>query len=164
MDSMVKRSPPVSQDAQQHLATQTSGEPAAALADTAVATATVGSDVDRLLTEAELALASVDWPQESGPPVKPFHFRDFSARSDTTESAGLKLIRDVELNLKIELGRRQMVWEDVRDLRKGSVVSLDKMVGDPVDVFVGGNLIARGEVLVLNERFCVRVTELIRDA
>jgi flagellar motor switch protein FliN len=71
------------------------------------------------------------------------------------------LLRDVELELKIELGRTQMYLEEVLALRKGSVVPLDKLAGDPVDVYVNGRLIARGEVLVLNDNFCVRVAELI---
>ena len=54
-----------------------------------------------------------------------------------------------------------MYLEDVLQLRRGSVVALDKLAGDPVDVFVNGRLVARGEVLVLNDNFCVRVAELI---
>jgi flagellar motor switch protein FliN/FliY len=54
-----------------------------------------------------------------------------------------------------------MELEELLKLRRGSVVSLDKLAGDPVDVYVNGRLIARGEVLVLNDNFCVRVAELI---
>jgi flagellar motor switch protein FliN/FliY len=54
-----------------------------------------------------------------------------------------------------------MYLEDILKLRKGSVVPLDKLAGDPVDIFVNGRLIAKGEVLVLNDNFCVRVAELI---
>jgi len=67
----------------------------------------------------------------------------------------------VELDLRIELGRTQMYLEDVLQLRRGAVVALDKLAGDPVDVFVNGRLVARGEVLVLNDNFCVRIAELI---
>ena len=62
--------------------------------------------------------------------------------------------------VKIELGRTQMYLEDVLKLRRGSVVTLDKLAGDPVDIFVNGRLVAKGEVLVLNDNFCVRVAEL----
>ena len=54
-----------------------------------------------------------------------------------------------------------MHLEEVLKLSKGSVVTLDKLAGDPVDIFVNGRLIARGEVLILNENFCVRVAELM---
>ena len=73
----------------------------------------------------------------------------------------MDLIRDVELDLRIELGRTHMHLEEVLKLSKGSVVTLDKLAGDPVDIFVNGRLIARGEVLILNENFCVRVAELM---
>jgi flagellar motor switch protein FliN/FliY len=75
--------------------------------------------------------------------------------------SSIDLLRDVELNVKIELGRSRMLVEDVLRLGEGSVVELDKLAGDPVDVFVNDRLIARGEVLVLNDNFCVRVNEIV---
>ena len=72
-----------------------------------------------------------------------------------------RLMRDVELDLTIELGRTHMHLEDVLKLKQGAVVALDKLAGDPADIYVNGRLIARGEVLVLNDNFCVRVAELI---
>jgi len=88
----------------------------------------------------------------------------FAGAPASSENATLDLIRDVELDLRIELGRTNLYLEDVLKLRKGSVVPLDKLAGDPVDIFVNGRLIARGEVLVLNDNFCVRVTELVAGA
>ena len=93
--------------------------------------------------------------------MKPFKLPDFASGSATADVATLDLIRDVELDLRIELGRTHMYLEDVLKLSKGSVVTLDKLAGDPVDIFVNGRLIARGEVLILNENFCVRVAELV---
>lgn len=75
--------------------------------------------------------------------------------------SSIELLRDVDLNVKIELGRATMLVEDVLKLSEGSVVELDKLAGDPVDVFVNDRLVARGEVLVLNDNFCVRVNEII---
>ena len=54
-----------------------------------------------------------------------------------------------------------MLIEDVLKLAEGSVVELDKLAGDPVDVFVNDQLVARGEVLVLNDNFCVRINEIV---
>ena len=68
---------------------------------------------------------------------------------------------DVQLDLNIELGRTHMHLEEMLRLKKGAVVPLDKMAGDPVDIYANGRLIARGEVLVLNDNFCVRVAELV---
>lgn len=119
------------------------------------------SDIDLLLHQAEAALASINEPGVAPPDVKPFQLRDFAGARPNAERTTLELIRDVELDLKIELGRTHMPLDEVLRLRKGSVVPLEKLAGDPVDIFVNGRLIARGEVLVLNDNFCVRVAELI---
>jgi flagellar motor switch protein FliN len=74
---------------------------------------------------------------------------------------GIDLLSDVNLNVKIELGRTRMLVEDVLRLSSGSVVELDKLAGDPVDVYVNDRHVARGEVLVLNDNFCVRINEIL---
>lgn len=120
-----------------------------------------GDDIQFLLDQAERAIASADEPAPSTEDLAPFRFKDFAGSAPSEEKATLDLLRDVELDVKIELGRTDMFLEEVLRLRRGSVVALDKLAGDPVDVYVNGRLIARGEVLVLNDNFCVRVAELI---
>ncbi len=71
------------------------------------------------------------------------------------------MLSDVDLRVKILLGRTRMLVEDVLRLASGSVVELDKLAGDPVDVMVNDRLVARGEVLVLNDYFCVRISEVL---
>ena len=78
--------------------------------------------------------------------------------------ANLALLHDVDLNVKIELGRTRMYVEDVLRLNETSVIELDQAAGDPVDIFVNDRHVARGEVLVLNENFCVRISEIIQPA
>lgn len=73
----------------------------------------------------------------------------------------MDVLGEVELDLRIELGRTQMTLQEVLQLRGGSVVALDALVGDPVNVYVNGRMIARGEIVVLDNNFCVRVTELV---
>jgi flagellar motor switch protein FliN/FliY len=120
------------------------------------------SSIDALLNQAQSALSSIDQPMAELPPgVTPFEFKDLSGTIAANEAASLDLLRDVQLDLKIELGRTQMHLEDVLRLKQGAVVTLDKLAGDPVDIYANGRLIARGEVLVLNDNFCVRVAELI---
>lgn len=120
------------------------------------------NDIELLLQKAEMALASVDEPVVSMPSgVQSFKFNEFAGAPPTTEAATLELMRDVQLDLTIELGRTHMHLEDILKLRQGTVVPLDKLAGDPADIYVNGRLIARGEVLVLNDNFCVRVAELI---
>ena len=120
------------------------------------------ASVDALLDEAQAALKSLDEAAAPLPPgVKPFELKDLFGATPANESASLDLLRDVQLDLKIELGRTQMHLEDVLRMKQGAVVTLDKLAGDPVDIYANGRLIARGEVLVLNDNFCVRVAELI---
>jgi flagellar motor switch protein FliN/FliY len=123
-------------------------------------------DIEFLLNQAEEALESINASSSSSLPqgVVSYRLEEFSGSAASSEAATIDLIRDVELDLKIELGRTNMYLEDVLKLRKGSVVPLDKLAGDPVDIYVNGRLIARGEVLVLNDNFCVRVAELIAGA
>ena len=120
-------------------------------------------DVELLLDQAQAALDSVQQPGDPPPAEEtmPYQFREFAGAPPSEEIATLELIRDVELDVKIELGRANMQLDDVLRLHKGSVVTLDKLAGDPVDIYVNGRLIARGEVLVLNDSFCVRIAELV---
>jgi flagellar motor switch protein FliN/FliY len=122
----------------------------------------VGDDIQYLLAQAEQAIASVNEPIDPAiEQIQPFEFKDLTGSPPSGEKATLELLKDVDLDLRIELGRTQMYLEDVLKLRRGSVVALDKLAGDPVDVYVNGRIVARGEVLVLNDNFCVRVTELL---
>jgi flagellar motor switch protein FliN/FliY len=92
---------------------------------------------------------------------------DLPAFSDPDTGAGrhgIDLLKDVNLQVKIELGRTRMLVEDVLRLGQGSVVELDKVAGDPVDVYVNDRPVARGEVLVLNDNFCVRISEILKPA
>lgn len=119
-------------------------------------------DIQLLIAQAEQALASVDSPvQNDIPGLKAFDLKDLTGSPPSAEKATIELLRDVELDLRIELGRTYMYLEDVLKLRRGSVVSLDKLAGDPVDIYVNGRLVARGEVLVLNNNFSVRVAQLV---
>jgi flagellar motor switch protein FliN/FliY len=119
-------------------------------------------DIEFLFNQAQQALGSIDEAQDHLPEgVKRFEWEDFSGTPASAEAATLDLVRDVDLDLHIELGRTHMHLADVLRLKKGSVVPLDKLAGDPVDIYVNDRLIARGEVLVLNDNFCVRVAELV---
>ena len=79
------------------------------------------------------------------------------------QSQGLTLedLGELDLDITIELGRSEILIEDVLKLREGSVVSLDKRAGDPVDIFANGRLIARGELLVIDGKFGVRLSEVL---
>jgi flagellar motor switch protein FliN/FliY len=91
----------------------------------------------------------------------PLGLPTFSPAADAPAGKPIDLLSDVNLNVKIELGRTHMLVEDVLRLNEGAVVELDKLAGDPVDVYVNERLVARGEVLVLNDNFCVRISEIV---
>lgn len=118
-------------------------------------------DIEKLLADASnnLEEAVGDEVSSSAEPTA-FSLGDLTPEVEDVERQSVDLLGEVELDLRIELGRTQMRLDEVLQLRGGSVVALDKLAGDPVDIFVNGRLIARGEVLVMNDNFCVRVTEL----
>lgn len=80
--------------------------------------------------------------------------------SSAAISGSVKLLSNVDLHVKVELGRAEMAIEDVLRLGSGAVVELNKLAGDPVDVLVNDRLVALGEVLILNDNFCVRISEI----
>ena len=123
-------------------------------------------DIEKLLAEASNNLdqavggAASPGNAASAQPT-PFSLGDLTQEADSEPAQSIDLLGEVEMDLRIELGRTRMRLEEVLQLRSGSVVALDKLAGDPVDIFVNGQLIARGEVLVMNDNFCIRVTELV---
>jgi flagellar motor switch protein FliN len=79
----------------------------------------------------------------------------------TSGGKNLDLLMDVMLQVVVELGRTRMPLRQVLDLQQGSVVELDRLAGDAVDIYVNERLIARGEVVVVDDKFGVRITELV---
>lgn len=117
--------------------------------------------VEELLKQANFEDAAAVVSGTPGADAEAYKLPSFQQVMADAQVSSIDLLRDVELNVKIELGRSRMLVEDVLKLSEGSVVELDKLAGDPVDVFVNDRLVARGEVLVLNDNFCVRVNEIV---
>ena len=122
-------------------------------------------DLDYLGRRAEDSINSIAaMPMNLPTEVIEFQFPEFGGTVPSSEHTTLDLISEVDLDVKVELGRTYMYIEDVLKLRRGSVVPLDKMAGETVDIYINGRLLARGEVLVMNENFCIRVAELLAGA
>lgn len=118
------------------------------------------------LTAAEQALASIPLPpatSELPRGARPMRWEELDGRPATTRTGGPKVSGKEVLDLRIELGRTHICRDEMMELRTGSVVPLDNAAGDPVDLYVGGRLIARGEVLVLDGALGVRVVELLKQ-
>lgn len=86
---------------------------------------------------------------------------EFDSNSSGEVSQNMEsLLANVNLNVKVRLGRTEMLIEDLLRLQPGRVVQLDTMSGEPVDILVNNRVVAKGEVIILNEAFCVRISEI----
>ena len=79
----------------------------------------------------------------------------------TKDDIDINFLFDVQLSITVEVGRTQMLISDLLDLDEQSVIELDSMVGQPLDIRANNLLVARGEVIVVNEKFAVRITDII---
>lgn len=93
-------------------------------------------------------------------------FQPFPTMSAPVETMprGMELIMDIPLDVSVELGRVQMLIKDVLELATGSIVELERVAGEPIDLMVNGQLIAKGEVVVIEDNFGIRITEIVSPA
>lgn len=117
------------------------------------------------LTEDRPPPAVLDAGLESSPSaeVRAARFEDFGAKEGGSgPPQNIEALMDVELQVTIELGRTSMFIRDILELSPGSIVELNKLSGEPVDLFINDKKFARGEVVVIDENFGIRVTELVK--
>lgn len=103
-------------------------------------------------TSEEKPLIDMDAPEE---PTAP------EAKGEEGPDASLSLLRDVEVELTLEIGRRRMRIADVVKLGPGRTVELEKQAGEPLELLVNGRLIGRGEAVVIGDRYGIRITEIV---
>ena len=102
-------------------------------------------------------------PMVSPVNIQPAQFQNFAAVAPGAGApANIDLIMDVALEVTVELGRTKKSISEVLDFAPGTIIELDKVAGEPVEVFVNGKMVARGEVVVIEESFGVRITEIIK--
>ncbi len=87
--------------------------------------------------------------------------KNLPANVESAEHADLDFILDIPLELSVELGKARMLVNDLLQLGQGSVVELNKLAGEPLEIFINRKLVARGEVVVVNDKFGVRLTDII---
>jgi flagellar motor switch protein FliN len=104
---------------------------------------------------AVLALALSPWPADAGPGGMATRSTGAVARG------GLDMLHDVEMEVSAELGRTRMSVRELLSLTPGAIIELDRAAGSPADLLVNGRLIARGEVVVVDENFGIRITEIV---
>ena len=96
--------------------------------------------------------------------VQPAQFTQFAPNPITMEQReNIGLIMDVPLEVTAELGRTSKSIQEILDFAPGTIIELDKMAGEPIDVLVNGKFVAKGEVVVIEESFGIRVTEIIQN-
>ena len=86
----------------------------------------------------------------------------FDSNEDEDSLHSVKFVEDVPLIMIVEIGRTDMEIQDILNLKKGNIVAFEKIVGEPMDVVVGDRLMAHGEIVVVNERYGVRISEVTR--
>lgn len=89
---------------------------------------------------------------------------DLKEKDPAADMKNLDFILDIPLLLSVELGRTKLLVKDVLQLNQGAVVELGKLAGEPLDVFVNSKLVARGEAVVVNEKFGVRLVDIVSPA
>ena len=97
----------------------------------------------------------------SPPPAKPHVLEQFGAGGTAATANDLDMILDIPVQLTVELGRTKMPIKNLLQLAQGSVVELSGMAGEPLDVLINGFLIAQGEVVVVNDKLGIRLTDII---
>ena len=108
-------------------------------------------------------------PMNGMPPqdlnIQPAQFQNFMPTQNLNGIApeNIDLIMDVPLEVTVELGRASKSIKEILDFSPGTVIELDKLAGEPIDVLVNGKFVAKGEVVVIEENFAIRVTEIIKD-
>lgn len=114
-------------------------------------------------------MAGMQQPMYAVPPqdinIQPAQFQNFAQapQLDGIAPENIDLIMDVPLEVTVELGRTSKSIKDILDFAPGTIIELDKLAGEPVDVLVNGKFVAKGEVVVIEESFGIRVTEIIKE-
>jgi flagellar motor switch protein FliN/FliY len=117
------------------------------------------ADMDWAAAMAEQSAAEANTPARRAPSAV---FEQFSPAAAKAGGANdIELILDIPVQLTVELGRTKIAIKNLLQLAQGSVVELDGLAGEPMDVLVNGCLIAQGEVVVVNEKFGIRLTDII---
>ncbi len=159
---------------------ETAAAPAPDAAGTGAGTAAAGADAQHLANEALAAQWAASMAEEEekqphqsfggagagmGGQATDAHFKDMTEMArqpgDNKLKRELDFILDIPLDVSAELGRTRLLINELLQLGQGSVVELNKLAGEPLEVYVNGKLVARGEAVVINEKFGVRLTDII---
>jgi flagellar motor switch protein FliN/FliY len=96
--------------------------------------------------------------------VRPVNFTQFEEdpKTNTPHSSNIKIVTSIALDVVIKLGEAQIPIESILEWKKGTIIELDKQLGDPIDIIVGSKTLARGEVIVIDDKLVVRISEVVK--
>jgi len=129
-----------------------------------MAAAMADQDESSANTSSENNVQANTQTNEEGYEPAAFKNLDDNSNQLTTTDANLDVILDIPVTLSMEIGRTELPIHNLLQLNQGSVVELDRLAGEPLDVLINGTLIAHGEVVVVNEKFGIRLTDVISPA
>ena len=106
-------------------------------------------------------------PQQPAMNIQPVQLQSFATYNNSTlskeQNDNLKLLMGVPLNVSVEIGSTTKKVKEILEFTQGTIIELERQAGAPVDIIVNGNLIAKGDVVVIDDNFAVRVTEIIKS-
>jgi len=105
-----------------------------------------------------------DTPPNDNAEVEKAELKELKDNSTNGSDVSMEVLLDIPVNISMEIGRTKITIRNLLQLNQGSVVELDRLAGEPLDVIVNGTLIAHGEVVVVNEKFGIRLTDVISPA
>ncbi|HCC08303.1 MAG TPA: flagellar motor switch phosphatase FliY [Clostridiales bacterium] len=123
-------------------------------------TANINTNTNTATEQDKRATTSVA-SEKSNVNVKPVQFSDMHSSIMQKQKENIELIMDVPLEVTVELGRTHKSIKDILEFAPGTIIELDKIAGDPIDILVNGKFVAKGEVIVIDENFGIRITEII---
>ncbi len=123
----------------------------------------MSDNTTQVIDENDWAAAMAE--QSTSAPAEPAQFKDIAGPASSSGGTNdIDFILDIPVQLTVELGRTKIAIKNLLQLAQGSVVELDGLAGEPMDVLVNGCLIAQGEVVVVNDKFGIRLTDVITPA
>lgn len=123
------------------------------------------AEIDALVASVQAAKAAGgESPADAGTTARAPQFTDFENTMLGTTEVPISMLLDLTLPVSIELGRTSMTVQEILRLGRGSVIQLDRLAGEPIDIYVGDRRFAEGEVVVLGEHFGVRITRILASA
>jgi flagellar motor switch protein FliN/FliY len=119
------------------------------------------AELDALMTSAKAGATTIESPEDLNEGLRSPAFAELDMLAGHTGEVPLSMLLDLTLPVSIELGRTTMTVQEILRIGRGSVIQLERLAGEPIDIYIGDRRFAEGEVVVLGEHFGVRITRIV---